>query len=94
MWKKAGKDLVMRKIARMARKLGLKVAAGDLHPGAVWCETTGGKPGCCFILEADIRIWGQRWMVAAFFNSETKVTQAAFIKANHPGAAFVVLLDG
>ncbi len=38
----ASKALVMRKIASMARKLGLKVAAGDLHLGAVWCKTEGG----------------------------------------------------
>ena len=87
---------IMRKIAYMARKLGLKLGDGALHPGAVWCETTGGKPGCCFILDENVNagVWGKKWTAAVFFNGETKTTRAAFIKTNHLGAAFAVWLDG
>ncbi len=88
------KAIVMRKIAHMARGLGLEVAASDLHPGAVWCKTTGGKDGCLFIIGEDVGIWGRKWTAAAFFNAETHVTKTAFIKANHRGAAFAVWLEG
>lgn len=85
--------LVMGEIAHVARELGLKVEARDLHLGAVWCKTTGGKYGCVLTLDGVVSRWGREWAKAIFFNGETGTTKEAFLKANHLGSVFAILVN-